>query len=66
MIKFETKCQLKSGINHLSAPLVKLFNFIISKGTFPDSWLTGMITPISNQEIDQTLQITEALVLQAV
>ena len=46
LIKFETKCQLKSGINHLSAPLVKLFNFIISKGTFPDSWSTGMITPI--------------------
>lgn len=46
MIKFETKCQSKSCINHLSAPLVKLFNFIISKGTFPDSWLTGMITPI--------------------
>ena len=46
LIKFETKCQSKSGINHLSAPLVKLFNFIVSKGTFPDSWLTGMITPI--------------------
>ena len=46
LIKFETKCQLKSGINHLSAPLVKLFNFIISKGTFADSWSTGMITPI--------------------
>ena len=46
LIKFETKCQLKSGINHLNAPLVKLFNFIISKGTFPDSWSTGMITPI--------------------
>ena len=37
---------LNSGINHLTAPLVKLFNFIISKGTFPDSWSTGMITPI--------------------
>ena len=46
LIKFETKCQLKSGINHLSAPLVKLFNFIISKGTFSDSWSRGMITPI--------------------
>ena len=46
LMKFETKCQLKSGINHLNAPLVKLFNFIISKGTFPDSWSTGMITPI--------------------
>jgi len=46
LIKFETKCQLKSVINHLTAPLVRLFNFIISKGTFPDSWSTGMITPI--------------------
>ena len=61
--KFETKCQLKSGINHLSALLVRLFNFIIPKGTFPDSWSTGMITPIFKSGNRSDLQITEAFVL---
>ena len=44
--EIRNECQLKSGISHLSALLVRLFNFIIPKGTFPDSWSTGMITPI--------------------
>ena len=62
-MKFETKCQLKSGISHLSALLVRLFNFIIPKGTFPDSWSTGMITPIFKSVNRSDLQITEAFVL---
>ena len=63
LMKFETKCQLKSGISHLSALLVRLFNFIIPKGTFPDSWSTGMITPIFKSGNRSDLQITEAFVL---
>ena len=62
LMKFETKCQLKSGISHLSALLVRLFNFIIPKGTFPDSWSTGMITPIFKSGNRSDLQITEAFV----
>ena len=37
---------LKSGINHLISSLVKLFNFIITKGSFPDVWSKGLISPI--------------------
>ena len=37
---------LKSGINHLISSLVELFNFIIRKGSFPDVWFKGLISPI--------------------
>ncbi len=37
---------LKNGINSLMSSLVKLFNFIIQKRTFPKNWSIGMITPI--------------------
>ena len=37
---------LKSGAHYLTTSLTKLFNFILSKGTYPDSWSTGLITPI--------------------
>ena len=36
----------KSGINQLTAPLTKLFNFVISNGTFRDNWSTGLISSI--------------------
>ena len=37
---------LKSGAHYLTTSLTKLFNFILSKGTYPDSWSTGLISPI--------------------
>ena len=37
---------LKSGINHLISSLVKLFNFIIRKGSFLYVWSKGLISPI--------------------
>ena len=37
---------LKIGINHLISSLVKLFNFIIRKRSFPDVWSKGLINPI--------------------
>ena len=37
---------LKSGAHYLTTSLTKLFNFILSKGTYPDSRSTGLITPI--------------------
>ena len=37
---------LKCGINQLASSLVKLFNFIVKKGSFPDIWSTGIISPI--------------------
>ena len=37
---------LKSGAHCLTTSLTKLFNFILSKGTYPDSWSTGLISPI--------------------
>ena len=37
---------LKCGINQLASSLVKLFNFIVTKGSLPDIWSTGIISPI--------------------
>lgn len=37
---------LKSGNNHLISSLVKLFNLIIRKGSFPDVWSKRLISPI--------------------
>ena len=37
---------LKCSINQLASSLVKLFNFIVKKGSFPDIWSTGIISPI--------------------
>ena len=37
---------LKCGACYLTTSLTKLFNFILSKGTYPDSWSTELINPI--------------------
>ena len=37
---------LKCSVNQLASSLVKLFNFIVKKGSFPDIWSTGIISPI--------------------
>ena len=37
---------LKNGIQFLVIPLRKLFNFILSKGRFPDNWSAELISPI--------------------
>ena len=37
---------LKSGAYYLTTSLTKLFNFILNKGTYPDSWSTELISPI--------------------
>ena len=37
---------LKCGARYLTTSLTKLFNFILTKGTYPDSWSTGLISPI--------------------
>ena len=37
---------LKSGAHCLTTSLTKLFNFILSKGTYTDSWSIGLISPI--------------------
>ena len=37
---------LKSGAQYLTTSLTKLFNFILNKGSYPDSWSTGLISPI--------------------
>ena len=37
---------LKCGLDILLKPLVHLFNTIINKGDYPDSWKVGYITPV--------------------
>ena len=37
---------LKCGAHYLTTSLTKLFNFILSKGPYPDSWSSGLISPI--------------------
>ena len=37
---------LKNGAPYLTTSLTKLFNFILSKGNYPVSWSTGLISPI--------------------
>ena len=37
---------LKSGAQYLTTSLTKLFNFILNKGNYPDSWSTGLLSPI--------------------
>ncbi|CAB4027640.1 Hypothetical predicted protein [Paramuricea clavata] len=37
---------LKCGMNLIVSPLIKLFNFILNAGIYPDLWSKGLITPI--------------------
>ena len=53
---------LKSGAHYLTPSLTKLFTFILSKGTYPDSWSTGLISPIFKLGVNLILQIIEAFV----